>query len=104
MSRKRMHWQLYPSYLFIVILSVAAMGLYGVEAQRQGFLRQVAEDLESRAHIIRVQAEELLLAGDHDRIRLLCDQTGHVAATRITIIGPDGVVYGDSDQIGRAHV
>ena len=54
-KRKKLIWQLYPSYLLITLLSVLAVSWYASSALRHFFLEQTATDLETRAFLVEKQ-------------------------------------------------
>ncbi len=98
MARRRILWQLYPSYLFITLVAVAVMGWYASSLQRSGFLELVATDLEARARLVEGQASEYLAAGDTIAVDALCQRLGASSRTRITFVGVGGEVVGDSEH------
>jgi len=101
MARKRMLWQLYSTYLIIIVLSVIALAWYAIWSQRSFYLNQTAIDLEARARIISNQISKLILTESYDEIDEICKELGQTAATRITVILPSGEVIGDSDEDPR---
>ncbi len=98
MRRKRLLWQLYPSYLLITLVSLLAITLYSSRVIRRFHLEQTMTDLESRAHLIQEDIRERLVAGQPDRTDLLCKELGDKSSTRITVILPDGKVTGDTEK------
>lgn len=98
MSRRRMLWQLYPSYLVITLLALVAVTWYAARSLRHFHLEEAATDLKARAHLIEWQMAALLDSGDTVQVDSLCKQLGHRTATRITVIRPAGEVVGDSDE------
>lgn len=101
MRRRRILWQLFPSYLLITFLSVVAIAWYGIQSQSDIYLDQTALGLESRAHLVEQQVYEILLSNDTTGIDLFCKELGHSSETRITVIMPDGKVIADSDEDPR---
>jgi two-component system phosphate regulon sensor histidine kinase PhoR len=97
-KKKRLLWQLYPSYLLITVISVMGVTWYASSSLRQFFLGQTASDLEARARLIEKQIEECLDPPDEKCVDLLCKRIGRRASTRITIILPSGKVIGDSRE------
>lgn len=96
--RKRLLWQLYPSYLFITLISLAAATWFSSRTLKQFFLEQNASDLQARAHLFESQILDHLLPLDERGIDRLCKRIGGQAATRITVILPSGKVIGDSEE------
>lgn len=95
---KRLLWQLYPSYLVLVFISVAGATWYASSTLRDFFLDRIAADLESRAYLLAPQVHLLLDPLDEEGIQRLCSTTGTDASTRITVLLPSGRVVGDSEE------
>ena len=91
-----MLWQLYPALLFIALLSIVSVSWYSVRFLESFYLRQVSVDLEARARLVEDRILALLIPPNMKRIDEICKSMGKRAETRITVIGPDGKVYGDS--------
>lgn len=96
--KKRLLWQLYPSYLLLTVVAVLAVAWYSSHSLRRFYYRHVSEDLRSRAQLVRRQMTADLIGRDFEKIDRLCKQTGPRSSTRITVILPDGRVIGDSDE------
>ncbi|OQY02953.1 MAG: hypothetical protein B6I25_08665, partial [Planctomycetales bacterium 4572_13] len=96
--KKRLLWQLYPSYLLLTVVAVLAVAWYSSHSLRRFYYRQVSEDLRSRAQLVRQKMTADLISRDFEKIDRLCKQTGPRSSTRITVILPDGRVIGDSDE------
>ncbi|MEA1990974.1 MAG: ATP-binding protein [Thermodesulfobacteriota bacterium] len=97
-KKRRLLWQLYPSYLLITIISLIAVTWYASVSLKHFFLEQTASDLKVRAHLFEKQVLEHIDPLDEKAIDLLCKKIGKSAATRITIILPSGKVVGDSEK------
>jgi len=98
MSRRRMLWQLYPSYLLITLVALMAITWYASRSLRRFYLEQVTSDLKARAQLIEKRITILLASGNTAQVDLLCKELGHKTATRITVIRPEGGVVGDSEE------
>ncbi len=95
-KKKRLLWQLYPSYLLITLISLlAATWFSSVSLKRFAFERNVA-DLETRARLIEAQVIRGLAPLQPDAVDRLCKRLGERTDTRITVILPSGKVVGDS--------
>ena len=99
--RKRLLWQLFPSYLLITLISLLAASWYASEAMRNFFLDQTATDLKVRAALLDKQIKELLSPLRSEAIDAICKEAGRLSATRITVIMLDGTVIGDSRETPR---
>ncbi len=97
MARKRLIWQLFPSYLLITLTSLLAVTWYASRSWRQFYLGQTAGDLESRARLVERQIRGKLTAAG-PQIDILCKDLGRLTATRFTVILPSGAVVGDTDE------
>jgi len=98
MGKKRLLWQLYPSYLLITLVSLLVATLYASGELRKFYYDQAAADLRSRAGLLEEQIARQLTSQNSDRIDQLCDRLGEAASTRITVILPSGKVVGDSEK------
>lgn len=98
MSRKRLLWQLFPSYLLITLFSIVAVAWFAVHELREFHLRQTIEDLTARAHLFQRYLAGRPLAEGTEGIDVLCKEIGKSFSTRITVILPDGRVVGDSER------
>ncbi len=99
MRRRRLLWQLFPSYLFITLLSLAAVALYSLFEMRNFYLERVSEGLEARAYLLEEQFTSLFDPLNATEIDRLCKRIGKSGSTRITIVLPNGRVVGDTDEL-----
>ncbi len=99
MFKRRLLWQLYPSFLLIIAISVVGVAWYASQSLRTFHLNQVAEDLKSRAHLVEKQISADLTNRNFKGIDVFCKQIATAGSTRITVILPDGEVIADSDEI-----
>ena len=105
MRKHRLLWQLIPSYLIVIIASLALVVLFARGALRDFYYDRTEADLIARASIF----EELIALNstfDSDplhgsieqRIERITEKIGQRTNTRITIIFPNGKVAVDSDE------
>jgi len=99
MLKKRLLWQLYPSFLLIIFISVVGLAWHGSQSLREFHINQVTEDLKSRSYLIEKQILTSLTNLNFKEIDTLCKQVGETSSTRITIILPNGQAIADSDEI-----
>lgn len=97
-KKKRLLWQLFPSYLLIILISLVAVTLYATTSLKNFYLDQIANDLQARAHLLEKQILQLIGPMNADVIDALCKEIGKPSATRITVILPSGTVIGDSND------
>ena len=98
LKRKRLLWQIYPSYLLITIICLIAVTWYASKSLRHFYMEQSAIDLEARAHLLEPQFLEVIDPLNEKAVDLLCKKIGKSASTRVTVILPTGKVVGDSDE------
>ncbi len=98
MKPRRLLWQLYPSYLLITLISLAAIGWYASSSMQQFYYTQVAEDLKASAHVIEEQVLASYKTGDSNGLDKLCKMLGTAGQRRITVIETSGKVLADSQE------
>ena len=98
MKRRKIIWQIYPTYLIIVVISLITASWFGFSSFKNFYLTQVTHDLESRARIFQHQLAGRLFTTDPNTIDALCKEIGKASDTRITVLLPNGRVVGDSDE------
>ena len=98
MKRKRLLWQIYPSYLLITLLSLSAVAWYGSRSLRHFYVERTATDLKARAHFMSKYISRQSTLQDPAELDALCKELGRETATRITVVLPSGEVIGDSDE------
>jgi len=98
MRRKRLLWQLYPSYLLVIILSLTAIAWYASSSYKQFSLDRTAADLEVRSRLIRDLVADRFSVGDTLGIQQLCGRAAQKSSSRITVILPSGTVICDSQE------
>ncbi len=101
MPRKRLWWRLFISYLWVPLVVLLLIGIYGSDVVRQLFRDQVNVDLEARARLAGESIDVLLKKNQADRIDALCKRLGESTNTRITVVLPSGEVIGDSHENPR---
>jgi len=99
MYKKRLLWQLYPSFLLIIVISVVGVAWYASQSLRKFYLNDVADGLKSRAYLIEKQISLYLTEQKFQDMDDLCKEIGNSSSTRITVILPDGEVIADSDEM-----
>ena len=98
-NKKRLIYQLFPSYLIITLLSLFAVSWYMFSFTRQFYLDRTQADLKLNGRMLEKQTLHLIEPLNEAAIDRLCkDSAGHID-TRITVILPDGRVVGDSEEM-----
>lgn len=98
MAKKRILWQLFPSYLLIIFTALLAVGGYASSSLRNFYYEQTAEDLKARAWLIERQVVRNNSPFDASFLNSLTRDLGSKTDTRITIIDFSGKVLGDSHE------
>ncbi len=112
MSKKRLIWRLFPSYLLITLTALLIVTWYASKITRQYYIQQKAADLQQIARVIENQIVHGILSSDFGSIDSLCKSLGKKSETRITVILPGGEVIGDTEkdvwkmdnQMGRPEI
>jgi two-component system, OmpR family, phosphate regulon sensor histidine kinase PhoR len=94
MAKKRILWQLFPSYLLITFAALLAIGVYTSNSLRDFYYDRTAEDLKARAWLVEHQVASKV----PDSLNILSRDLGTKTNTRITIIDISGKVLGDSHE------
>ncbi|RJO63265.1 MAG: HAMP domain-containing histidine kinase [Myxococcales bacterium] len=95
---RKLLWQLYPSFLIITVLSLAAMGLFASDSIRDFYLANLRDSLETSARLAAAAIDERFSPADRQEIDALLKAFGENSTRRLTVIAPDGVVIGDSQR------
>ncbi len=101
LNQRRLVWQLYPSYLLLIILVLVVVGWYASGELRSFHYRQTADDLRARAQLVEPQLQSHFSSSDQDRLSKLVHHLGEQSGTRITLILKDGKVLADSHENAR---
>ena len=96
-KRQRLLWQLFPTYVFVIGISLVASAWYGARAYSGVYKSSLGRNLEARARMVG-QAIESLPALDAMHADAMCKSLGELTSTRLTVILLDGTVIGDSDR------
>ncbi len=97
-GQRKLLWNLFRSHLIITIISIFSVAFFAAQSLRYFHIMQIHDDLQVRAQLFEKLLTETQSFGDTDKIDRLCKETGSRIVTRITVIQPDGVVTGDSDE------
>ena len=97
-KKRRLLWQLYPSYLLVTIMCLGAVSWYATTSLREFYLDQSTKDLEARARLLESQFLELIDPLDEQKFGLLSEKIGRSTTTRVTVILPSGKVVSDTDE------
>jgi two-component system phosphate regulon sensor histidine kinase PhoR len=98
MRRRRLLWQIFPSFLLITLLSLLAVTWYSSKSLRDFYYRRREADLEARARLVQKQFSQRSVLADENKVDELCKELGRESSTRITVILPSGRVIGDTEK------
>jgi len=98
LNRRRLVWQLYPSYLLLIVLIFLLVGWYLSGELRSFHYQQTKADLSARAQLVEQQLQGYLNINEQPRLLPLVNRLGKKSGTRITVIMNDGRVLADSDK------
>ena len=97
-KHRRLLWQLFPSYLLVILISLLVVTWFASRSLRHFFIEQTASDLEARARLLEAQIREYLDPINREALDLWCKKTCKHALTRVTIMLPSGKVIADSED------
>jgi len=100
MARKKLIWQLYPTYLVVTLAVLVAVTWYCSHFFRHFYIDQTRKNLTTLAYAVAEQISTSLRAEDFSEIDKICKQLGLAGKkeVRFTVILPSGKVLGDSDE------
>lgn len=96
MKKKKLFWQLFPSYLFIATATLITLVIASLFSFRTFYYAKTQEDLEIRAKLVGSQIQSLLQENNLISLQKKIEDLGKVSNTRFTIIVPNGTVIADS--------
>ena len=94
MKKRHLFWLLLPSYWLVTALAIVMVALYAFHSMSNLYFQTLEKDIRTRAILLANQIQN----SDAAAMDSICKQMGKIAATRFTIIDPDGMVLGDSDE------
>ena len=94
MNHKKIFWQIFPAYIFIVVMSLVVVLFFSTAKVKKLSIEQKQKDLESMAMLV---AERVPFADESD-IDKYCETTGSRIGCRITIVAAGGKVLGDTER------
>ncbi|RJR35386.1 MAG: HAMP domain-containing histidine kinase [Deltaproteobacteria bacterium] len=98
MRRKKLIWHLFPFFLLVTLVTLAAVTWYSARSWRTFFLEQTARDLETRARLVESRIGGSAGLENGPGVDKLCKDLGKITATRLTVILTSGQVLGDTEE------
>lgn len=97
MVKRRLFFQIFPSFLLIIIIIIIALSWYVSSSLRSFYLDETSSKLEARADLVReyILKKNLLTSKD---LNAECRELAVLSSTRITVVSNTGEVLADSDE------
>jgi len=98
MKKKPLFWHLFPAFLLLVIVCLAAVAWYASTSFRNLHYCRTTTSLEAVARLaaLHVQAESPEL--NPAVVQSLCRDIGRTGGARLTVVTPSGTVIADTDH------
>src|SRR5262245_20447576 len=90
MARKRLWWNLYPSYLAVALATLVAALWYAAHAQEAAYLATLAEQLDRAARAVDAQIGPTLSEADADRASAVCAKVADSSGVDLAVVLPNG--------------
>lgn len=98
MKRRKILWQLFPSYILLTAVSTAIVVAFGIWSVRSVYLGKNEIDLKSQTLLIGHILPPFLKENNPVVLDSLCKALGEDIPIRITLITASGQVIGDSNE------
>ena len=98
MAKKKILWQLFPSFLLITFTALLVVGGYTLHSMRDFYYNKTAEDLKARTWLVEHQIAKKISPSNSHFLNTLTRELGTKTNMRITIISLSGKVLGDSHE------
>lgn len=99
MHRRPLIWQLFPSYLLVTLVALAAVTFYTTRSVRDFYLEQMTANLAARVQLAAPQVIPFLKKKEAGpEVLPVVQDLASIADIRLTLIAPEGVVLADSHQ------
>lgn len=96
LQHRKLIWQIYPSYLLIIMAALAAAALYISSATEKFYLHETQQRLEAHVKLFQSMLQEPFSPEQQERVNALCQTFGSTLGSRMTVILTSGQVIGDS--------
>jgi len=96
LTHRKLIWQIYPSYLLIIVAALTAVALYISGALETFYLQETQRQLETHVKLFQEMLPQPFPPEQPPQIDALCKTFGVSLGSRITVILPSGQVIGDS--------
>ncbi|MFH1115288.1 MAG: ATP-binding protein [Pseudomonadota bacterium] len=97
-KRRKLLWQLYPSYLIIIIVSMAAMTWYAARVLTEHTRVKALSELRAQAYLVEKIVGNRLTDTHSPPLDALLKDLAPKTSSRITLLAPTGTVIADSHE------
>ena len=97
MVKRRLFFQIFPSFLLIILIIIIALSWYVSSSFRSFYLDETSSKLEARANLVREYLLKKNLLNSED-LNIECRHLADLSNTRITVVSKTGKVLADSDE------
>lgn len=98
MRKKKIFWQLFPSYLLIIFISLLLVAIYSSNLFNHFYHKQVLNELKQRAYLIEIKLYSDFLPLNAESVRNTLNKISKKTLNRVTIIIPTGQVIADTEE------
>ncbi len=96
MQSRKLIYHIFPANILVTIGAMLAIIWYGSSTLQQFYMDETRTSMLARVYSIESQVQSYLAAGDVVALRGFLETIGRKTSARITLIGLDGTVIGDS--------
>jgi two-component system phosphate regulon sensor histidine kinase PhoR len=101
MRKKRLFWQIYRNFLYVIIITISIITIYATTSFKDFFYKRTSLELRRHAQLIETQILSSLFPYtpvSSEKAEQLCKEFGEKGEFRVTIILKNGTVIGDTAQ------
>jgi two-component system, OmpR family, phosphate regulon sensor histidine kinase PhoR len=84
------------SYALLITIALIGISAYMLRYMRSTYVDSLTERLVADAHLVGEIARPALQSADITRAQTITNEVRTITGTRVTLVAPDGVVWGDS--------
>ena len=97
-KRHQLLWQLYPSYLIIIVVSLGAMTWYASRVLTEHSQARILSELRAQAYLVEKLVSGQLAETNAASLDVMLKELAPKTSSRITLVLPDGKVIADSHE------